>query len=143
MAKKDGLKLELLVICDYAAVSRDNKLTIAGIFDEVYVNSTPAQHPKLYVVGVVLGKANSDYRVNLRIKDPKGKDVFPVQEMDIKLGPNGKTNLIAEIATMPLRTTGDYLVEIGSKGKVIGKKELSIVEIKTKGKPSGKSKFTN
>ena len=142
--KKEKLELELLVICDYAIISRDNKLTIAGIFDQIFINKVPSQQPKMFVVGVIEGKADSAHNLTLQVNDPGGKEVFPKQNLAVKLGPNGKTNLIAQVGNLPLASIGTYKVQLGHDGKTIGEKELGVFASKPQNaSPKRASKYTN
>lgn len=124
--KKQKLNLELLVLCDYAIISKDNKLNILGIFDRLFVNKTPARHAKMFVVGVVSGEPDSKQVLKLTIKDPSGKDILPGQELKVNLGANGRSNLITELGNLPIPLTGEYQVRVSSSKGNLGEKTFGV-----------------
>lgn len=126
--KKQKLNLELLVLCDYAIVSNRNKLSVLGFFDRIFVNKTPARHAKMFVVGLVKGKPDSSHSLKLIIKDPSGKGILPGQELKVKLGPNGASNLIAELGNLPLPLTGEYRVIVSSSEGKLGEKTFGVYQ---------------
>lgn len=132
--KKEKLNLELLVLCDYALVSKENKLSILGTFDQIFVKKTPARHAKMFVVGVLKGEPDSRHTVKLTIKDSSGKNILPGQELKVNLGSNGRSNLITELGNLPLPLTGEYLIELSTSAGVIGKKEFSVYQTGGKNK---------
>lgn len=124
--KKEKLNLELLVLCDYALISKDNKLSILGTFDRIFVNKVPARHAKMFVVGVIRGKPDSKHILKLTIKGPSGKDILPGQELKVNLGSNGRSNLITEVGNLPVPSTGKYLLKISTSSRVLGSRVFSV-----------------
>ena len=119
MAKSD-LQLDLLVICDQALVSKENKLSLIGIFDQIFSDKFPFNYLKLAIVAVIKGAPDSDHTVKMEIKDPSGK-LTSSPEFKFTLGSNGKTNLISEFGNLPLPLAGEYTVTLISGKKVLGK----------------------
>ncbi len=137
-------KLDLLTICDYASISQDNKLSIVGIFDQIFVSNLPTQHSQFYIVGVLSGTAEKMEALSLEIKDPDGKDVIPAQKLDIKIGPNGKSNVIAAIGNMPVNETGFFKIILSTKAGTIGEKEFGVFKAGSQSVVSESSKrYTN
>ncbi|KKQ42613.1 MAG: hypothetical protein US60_C0015G0024 [Microgenomates group bacterium GW2011_GWC1_37_8] len=144
MAKaKNELTLDFLSLCDYAVISRENKLSILGIFDQIFVNSLPSQHPKMFLVGILKGEPASTHNLQLLLKDPLDKDVLPNQELKVKLGTNGNSNFIAELNNLPIKLTGAYKIELFVDKKLLAKKEFNV--FRTTGAPAkeGGEKLTN
>ena len=44
------MQVSLLLCCDYASVSKDNKLNAMGIFSKLYLPKFPFKHPQMYLV---------------------------------------------------------------------------------------------
>ena len=118
-----SLSTEIFVLCDYASISQDQKLSIVGIFDQFFLANFPTTWPRMFLVAVVRGEANKELPITLKITPPEKTDSpseaagvggtnLPDKEIDIKLGPNGKANLITELVNFPLPNPGVYEVEI-------------------------------
>jgi len=120
------VSLSIFEICDYATMSQDNKLSIIGIFDQVYVRGFPAQHSRMFIVGVANGEANSVHKLMFKIRNIVGENVLPNIELNVKLSPNGKTNVIAEVNNVPLSGPGTYIIECLEDNTVIQRKELVV-----------------
>src|SRR3989338_9331554 len=58
----ETLSVNLFVICDYALVSQEGKLSINGIFDNIYTEQTPSIHPQTFIVLSLKGKPLSEHR---------------------------------------------------------------------------------
>jgi hypothetical protein len=53
-------RLNFSFLCDYASVSREGKLSLNGIFENINVRVLPAQHPLMFVVANISGVNNGD-----------------------------------------------------------------------------------
>ena len=121
------LATDLFVLCDYATVSQEQKLSIIGIFDQFFVANLPTNWPKMYLVAVVRGEANQEYPLTLKLIPPaspslggpqKTENSFPDKEFKIKLGTNGKANVMTELVNFPLSAAGVHKVQIYN-GKIL------------------------
>ena len=122
-----SLKTEIFVLCDYATISREQKLSILGIFDQFFVANTPASWPKMFLVAVLNGEPSTEYDLTLKMKPPTKTDQnFPDKELKVTLGPNGKANLVTELVNFPLPIVGTYKVEITQKDKKVGELEFKV-----------------
>lgn len=75
----------------------------------------------MFLVAVIKGEANKDAPVTLKFTPPTPTEQkLPDKEIPIKLGPNGKANLITELVNFPLPSAGVYKFEILSEKKQIG-----------------------
>jgi hypothetical protein len=76
------VKVTLAVLADYANVSREGKLNIMGIFDQIRAARVPAQHPSMQLVlrieaeQVELGR---EHKIEIRCMDSDGEDVFRIE----------------------------------------------------------------
>lgn len=129
MAKDKELDLDLFVLCDYAMVAQgNNKLSIVGIFEQIFVPNVPSQQSKMSIVGVLKGEQSTHHFIELTIKDPLGKGILPSQRLEVTLGSNGRSNLIAEFNNLPLPLTGDYSVIISTSGNQLGVKQFRVIK---------------
>lgn len=109
------LHLEVLALCNYADYSKDGKLSISGIFDEIFAQTFPAQFLRGFLVFTLAGaKPNEEYELMVTITSPSGEKVLE-KEAKITAGRNGKGNFIAELITLPLPVSGEYKVSVSYK----------------------------
>lgn len=122
-----SLKTDLFVLCDYATVSREQKLSVIGIFDQFFVANIPTSWPKMFLVAVLSGQAGQEYPVTLSIVPPgPTEQKFPDKELKVTLGPNGRANLITELVNFPLPLAGTYKVAIESEKQMVGELEFKV-----------------
>ncbi|MCL4200064.1 hypothetical protein KJZ67_01835 [Patescibacteria group bacterium] len=116
---KRTFTVDLFTLCDYALFSQDNKLSVMGIFDRIFVRSLPLNHARMVVVASIIGEANSDCKVDLEFVAPNGEAIEKIKpaSMNIKLGTNGKGNVITEIVGFPLQEAGEYRVRMLINGE--------------------------
>ena len=121
------LATDLFVLCDYATVSQEQKLSIIGIFDQFFVANLPTNWPKMYLVAVVRGEANQEYPLTLKLIPPqKTENSFPDKEFKIKLGTNGKANVMTELVNFPLSAQGVHKVQIYNTKVLVSELEFRV-----------------
>lgn len=123
----DVPKVELFALCDYATISQDQKLSVIGIFDQFFVANLPTNWHRMFLVGVLKGDPGKEYPLTLKVKPPeKTESAFPDKEFKMKLGTNGKSNLITELVNFPLTSGGIYKVELFSGKEKIASLEFTV-----------------
>ena len=130
MAKKKAkkLELELLIISDYASVSKEGKISIMGIFDKVNIKKLPARHGQMYLVAVIKGEPWSEHKIEVEITDPLGKRIGG-SKADSKFGDSGKTNFISSIPGMPITRRGKYKFTLKVDSKKLGSTKIETANI--------------
>lgn len=81
------MNVEFAVIADYAAVTGEGKLIVAGIFDRITASELPAVHATMSLAlraGAEIG-APSNHTLNVRFVAPDGTEVMPPFEGEIRL----------------------------------------------------------
>ena len=115
------LSTELFVLCDHASVSQEQKLSIIGVFDQFFVANLPTTWPRMFLVAVLKGEPASEYSLKLKLIPPeKGQPEFPAKELNLRLGQNGKANLLTELVNFPLQHAGLYRFEILADNQKVG-----------------------
>src|ERR1043166_2033640 len=76
------MKLNLAVIADYASISMENKISISGIFDNIWAPQLPVAHYSWFLV--LRFKAESQergdqHRLRIQLMDPDATEVFVVE----------------------------------------------------------------
>jgi hypothetical protein len=123
------LKVELMALCDYASVSREGKLSINGIFDEIRVQKLPGGMPRAFLVATITGEPEKKHDIVLKLEIENG-DKTPLKDLNLNAttSPNGKSNLIIELVELGFEKEGVYRFRIFSGGKEIGSTILKVFE---------------
>jgi hypothetical protein len=127
--ESDSLKTEIIALCDYASVSREGKLSINGIFDELRVQKFPGGIARAFLVATVNGTPNTQYSLSLKVESKNGGK-SPLKDLNLNAvtSPNGKSNLIIELVNLGFEKEGDYYFKIYSEGKEVGLTLLKVFQ---------------
>ncbi len=123
------LKVELIALADYALTAEDKKLSVIGIFDKVFVKQVPASHPRLSFVITISGERGSEEKLVMRVVTPSKKDVFKT-EPNIRLGDNGKANMVSNFEGFPFQEVGVYRFVLEKQGKELASYPLEVIMVK-------------
>jgi hypothetical protein len=127
------LRLELLALCDFALTSKEGKLSLIGIFDRIFAQKIPSTFARFFVVAVLTGKPESQHKISLSIKNPQGNEMLPkVKEINIKLGNEGRSNIISNIVNMPLPMPGEYRATLRKEKNKLGEKKFGVINVGVK-----------
>jgi hypothetical protein len=78
------MDVTLAVLCDYATVSQEGKVSVLGIFDQVNPPSLPATIPQMFVVAIYSAspvEAGSQKQIRLVLVDADGGEVLQVEQV--------------------------------------------------------------
>lgn len=124
---------EIFAICDYASVDREGKLSIMGIFREMYVNKMPAYIAHFYIAASIKGDPETAFDVTIKVSSPDGKLTIPKQEITVQVGIGGVTNLVTDIINLPLEVTGEYKISlIKNDQHIVGERIFRVIDLNTK-----------
>lgn len=93
------MNITFAVLADYASISRDGKLNIMGMFEQIGSPSVPVRHPEMRLVlrmEVESAELGRDHRIEIRCMDEDGEDLLRL-EADIKM--EKKTDTHASVHT--------------------------------------------
>jgi len=122
-----NLTTDIFVLCDHALISREQKLSIIGIFDQFFVANLPTSWPKMFLVAVVSGEPQKEYSLRLKLVSPKaGENKLPDKELKVTLGANGKANIMTELANFPLPDAGVYKISLETEEETVGALEFRV-----------------
>jgi len=112
------MKLDFAVIADYALIDQQGKLSVLGIFQNVWVTGFPTVHPRSHLVLRVTGKRTEigTHRIGIRFIDEDGAEHLG-GEGTVEFGepPAGVTDMEAGavlVFDVPLPHPGRYWFEI-------------------------------
>ena len=123
------LKTEIIALCDYASVSREGKLSINGIFDELRIQKFPGGIARAFLVATINGTSNVQHNLILKVEGKNGSK-SPLKDLTLSAmtSPNGKSNLMIELVNLGFEKEGDYHFKIYSEGKEIGSTLLKVFQ---------------
>ena len=125
------LHTEIITLCDYAIISREGKLSINGIFDELRVQKFPGGISRAFFVATLRGKADTTY--NLKISTETGKKVLNSINLDIRTSLNGKNNIILELVNLGFEKEGEYKFTIYNNDEEVGSTQLKVMSVEQQG----------
>jgi hypothetical protein len=122
-----NLKTEIIALCDYASVSREGKLSIGGIFDELRVQKFPGGIARAFLVATINGEPDTHYSLDLKVENESGGK-SPLKDLSLNAvtSPNGKNNLIIELVNLGFEKEGDYKFKIYNKDEMVGSTLLRV-----------------
>ena len=119
------MDVKLAVLADFASITREGKLNILGIFDEINPPNLPAQLPIFYVVvSYEAGPAEFDTEKSTQIAltDADGDVMVRLEQRitvprAIRPGTRSTMNQISGIVGLPFPKAGDYQFAILVDGR--------------------------
>jgi len=122
------MELTFALLADYANVSQEGKLNVLGLFNRIWVQKFPAQHPQMHLVLRFLARAGEygkTRQVTIRLITEDGKEVFSLPQ-NIAIGEGGgrplEINRILVMNNVVFSGPGEYsfriLVDDDEKGSV-------------------------
>ena len=121
------LTTEIIALCDYASVSKEGKLSINGVFDELRVQKFPGGIARAFLVATVNGTPNTPYTLTLKVE---GEGKSPLNDLNLNAvtSANGKNNLIVELINLGFQKEGDYSFKIYNGGQEVGSTLLKVFD---------------
>ncbi len=128
--EKKSLKLEFLLLCDYAYTAEGGKLSLVGKFETIFANEFPTFHPEMFLVANFTGEENSEYDLTLKITAPSGEELIPMNmpSLKLKLSPTGSGNIIHRFLNLPIKNRGEYLVSLNEGERKLASIKLLIMQ---------------
>ncbi|MGH7591808.1 MAG: DUF6941 family protein [Gemmatimonadales bacterium] len=112
------MQIVLASLADYALVDQQGRLSVIGIFSQVWVSQFPAEHRRTHLVIRVIGRRTEigEHKIRIRFLDPDARELFG-GEGTFRFGepPAGVTFVEAAVILaydLPLPQPGRYDVEL-------------------------------
>ncbi len=123
------MKKTLFLAADYANITREGKLNVMGIFNDIYAQTFPARHSSMHLVvklGAELGEYGQVRDFTVKLLDADGNPIFDLSgQIQVPLGGQGRkpeVNLILELKDLVFPKEGMYqfvlLVDKDHKGEL-------------------------
>jgi hypothetical protein len=132
------INIPLALVADYANVSREGKLNIMGIFDQIYADAVPALHPQMQLIITIVAdrsEASKEHSIIIELIDADNIAKLARIEGTVKFEkpPSGeeiRINHILQLNNVAFNKYGEYSFKIQINGEV--KKSLPIKLVQTK-----------
>ncbi len=122
----EKLSLEIIALSNYADFSKDGKLSIMGIFDEIYSEKFPSTFLRSFLAFTVKGtEPDSLMSLEVEILSPKQIAILK-KHVNFKVGPNGKGNFVIQIINLELPEEGRYKILVKNGKDILGSTELNV-----------------
>lgn len=131
------MNVQLALLADYASVSRDGKLSVAGIFDRIVMHEVPWQHPTMFIALRIHFHPGEEgaHGIKIRFVDADGQEIIAldadvtVKELDSIEG--GNTQLVLSMNNVPITKAGRHAFDVFLDGRY----EHSIPLVVERGEP--------
>ena len=128
----DAIKpsLNFTIICDDVRQEMGGKLSLMGLFENIYAPKFPAVHPRIAILTEWSG-GQGEFRIKMRILAPDGKTV--IRETNSKMTLNGVNYKHRDVSlhlTVEFKTPGTYWVENFLDEELINSISLNVVQVK-------------
>jgi hypothetical protein len=104
-------RVDWALLCDYALVDAGGKLSMIGVFENLFAQNFPAMHPILFHVAQWAGPPNGSIAAELRIWGPS-KELIGSAQQQVQLSPVGRAGALIQLSPLPLPAAGEYVFEV-------------------------------
>lgn len=126
------LKVKYFHLCDYAFLTRGDKVSLIGIFDRVLVNSVPTVIKPFHVVAVLSSEAAAKTELEATITGPDDKVVFEGKG-SVTVGAGKNFNFLLGIAGFKVEKPGTYTIRFIEKGNELARLEFPVLIVDRSG----------
>jgi hypothetical protein len=125
---KNNISITLLAVCELAQVTQDGKLSLLGIFSRLVTRQMPLRIPRFFIVGVLSGSPLTECQVSFQILNAASQDAIQEYQAKVRLGFDGKANVLNELTNVSLTNYGKYTVVMNVDGLKQAEAEVAVVE---------------
>ena len=113
-------KLNFSFLCDYASVSREGKLSMNGIFENINVRQFPTHHPLMFVVANISGVNDKDKFTCELVADDQGQKLLASISQPVKVDPKRNFGFIGQFVNVRYEVGGQYSIRFYIDNKEVG-----------------------
>jgi len=117
------VNVELALLADYAAVTKDGKLIAAGIFDRLIPPQMPWHHPTMFIALRVHFHPGEegDHKIKIRLVDPDGQEIVALDtDASVATGDpleGANMQLVLSLNNVPFAALGRHAFDIFLDGR--------------------------
>jgi hypothetical protein len=122
--------LHFTLICDDIRQELGGKVSIMGLFENIFAQKFPAVHPRMAVV-TEWGDGKGDYEVRTRLLSPDRSSVLRETSSKIKLpNVNAKHRDVSVHLNLEFKKAGTYWIENYLGDELVSSMPLNVVQVK-------------
>jgi hypothetical protein len=107
------VSVQAFLLADSVVVDQQTAKTIIhGVFDKVFAQSFPAQHPRCFLFGRLLVENKDSCDVGILIRSPSGSQEQPIPTQTMQANSDGLIQFIFDIQGFPLPEVGPYVISL-------------------------------
>jgi hypothetical protein len=127
---RDNAELVYQILCDDVRLEIGNKLSLMGIFQEVYVQKLPVMLPKIAIVTQWRGGGN--YTSEVRIISPdRVVTIASSPETPFQIPHNGYANNITFFINIQFERPGDYIVQTYLNSNLFIERAITVGQVRS------------
>ena len=115
------------ILCDDVRLEMGNKLSLMGIFENVYLPQFPAMLLRFATVNHWVGAG--DYETLVRVVSPDGREVAQSSQSTFRIDPEGYADNVTFFANVALERAGRYSIQTFIDGKIVSQRPLFVAQI--------------
>lgn len=132
MAEKTRPNLNFTLLCDDVRQEMGGKISLMGIFDNLYAQNFPALHPRLVIINE-WAEGAGEFGTTLRILAPDRKSILRENNARLKMAdPAQKHRDVSVHMNIEFKEPGTYWIESYLDGMLVSTLPLNVVQIKAK-----------
>ncbi|MCM8812556.1 MAG: hypothetical protein NC924_01305 [Candidatus Omnitrophica bacterium] len=113
-------RLNFAFLCDYASVSREGKLSLNGIFENINTRALPMHHPLMYVVANVSGAHEGDrFTCEITPQDNPALKVAAIASQ-VNIDTQQRFGFIGQFVNVRYELAGAYFMKFYIDNKELG-----------------------
>ncbi len=122
-------KLNFSFLCDYASVSREGKLSMNGIFENINVRQLPTHHPLMFIVANISGVNDKDKFTCELIQDDQTQKQIASISQEVKVDPKRNFGFIGQFVNVRYEAMGNHIIKFYIDNKEIGSHSYAIRQV--------------
>ncbi|HEX4998879.1 MAG TPA: hypothetical protein VFY29_11675 [Terriglobia bacterium] len=124
MTESSTKRAELIytIVCDDVRVEIGNKLSLMGVFENVFFAAFPSLLLKVAIVNHWEGAG--EFETQVRILHPDGREMAVAAPSRFSIDPNGYADNVTFFTNLGFDRAGPYVVRVTLDGRTVAEKRL-------------------
>jgi hypothetical protein len=117
-------QLAYSIICDDVRIEMGNKLSLMGIFENIFFQGFPSALLKFAIVNHWVG--NGQFETHVKILAPDRKEVVVSTSSKFAIEPNGYADNVTFFTNVNFERPGAHIVQIYLDGNIAAERQLYV-----------------
>jgi hypothetical protein len=112
------------IICDDVRIEMGNKLSLMGLFENIFFQAFPSALLKFAIVNHWVG--DGQFETHLKILAPDRKEVVVSAPSKFTIEPNGYADNVTFFTNVSFERSGQHIVQIYIDGNIVAERPLYV-----------------